>query len=340
MAIRVGALIVVAVTLLVAFVAVFGGFSFGERVAYTVEFADSGGLRAGAPVKIAGVRAGRVDSVVFLVDPATRCSEAEGPPVHVRARVSVEARFAEAVRAGSELFITTQGVLGEKYLEIAPGQPGAAPLPAEACIRGVDPARLDKIFARAASIMEKVEGALDGAGGANLGELLSSVQRLVARMDQLVARNEGHIDHVFAQIDDASREGGALLAEVRAGIGGAERVDAIMGDVRRVSRAAAREVRPTLKAARQILGRADDALAEVQTAVEEGKPKVGRILDRLEPTTELARQVMRDGAEITGRLVQGRGLVGRLITDAEIYDDLKELLRNLKRNPWKILWRE
>jgi phospholipid/cholesterol/gamma-HCH transport system substrate-binding protein len=36
----------------------------------------------------------------------------------------------------------------------------------------------------------------------------------------------------------------------------------------------------------------------------------------------------------------GRGTIGQLIIDQEIYDDLKEMLRDLKRHPWKMLWRE
>ena len=44
MAIRVGALIVVALGLLAGFLIAFGGFSFGEVKAYTVELGDAGGL--------------------------------------------------------------------------------------------------------------------------------------------------------------------------------------------------------------------------------------------------------------------------------------------------------
>ena len=34
------------------------------------------------------------------------------------------------------------------------------------------------------------------------------------------------------------------------------------------------------------------------------------------------------------------GTVGGMVTDPEVYDDLKDLLRDLKRNPWKLMWRE
>ena len=34
------------------------------------------------------------------------------------------------------------------------------------------------------------------------------------------------------------------------------------------------------------------------------------------------------------------GSVGALVMDEAIYDDLQEMVRDLKHNPWKFLWRE
>ena len=37
---------------------------------------------------------------------------------------------------------------------------------------------------------------------------------------------------------------------------------------------------------------------------------------------------------------KGKGTAGALLVDQQIYDDLKELVRDLKRNPWKFFWKE
>jgi len=37
---------------------------------------------------------------------------------------------------------------------------------------------------------------------------------------------------------------------------------------------------------------------------------------------------------------RGEGTVGALLADEEIYDDLKEMLRELKTHPWRFFWRE
>ena len=36
----------------------------------------------------------------------------------------------------------------------------------------------------------------------------------------------------------------------------------------------------------------------------------------------------------------GKGTAGALLSRDEVYSDLRELIRDLKRNPWKFFWKE
>ena len=36
----------------------------------------------------------------------------------------------------------------------------------------------------------------------------------------------------------------------------------------------------------------------------------------------------------------GKGTAGALLARDEVYSDLRELIRDLKRNPWKLFWKE
>jgi hypothetical protein len=70
------------------------------------------GQSAGAPVKISGIKVGKVEAVDFWggrVDPATQRR------VQVRVRVWVEERAREAIRGDAEFFVNTAGVLGEQW---------------------------------------------------------------------------------------------------------------------------------------------------------------------------------------------------------------------------------
>ena len=36
----------------------------------------------------------------------------------------------------------------------------------------------------------------------------------------------------------------------------------------------------------------------------------------------------------------GEGSIGAFLKDEELYDDLRELIRDLKHNPWKLIWKD
>jgi phospholipid/cholesterol/gamma-HCH transport system substrate-binding protein len=50
--------------------------------------------------------------------------------------------------------------------------------------------------------------------------------------------------------------------------------------------------------------------------------------------------VLSDANAITQKIRSGSGSVGLLIQDDEIYDDLKDLLRDIKQHPWKLVWKQ
>ena len=56
--------------------------------------------------------------------------------------------------------------------------------------------------------------------------------------------------------------------------------------------------------------------------------------------TARANTIAGDVQAVSARVRSGQGTVGALLMDEEIYDDLQELVRDLKHNPWKFFWRE
>ena len=119
--IKVGIMVVAAAALLAGFVIVLGNVSFAKGYRFFVDFNFSGNIQSGAPVKISGIKVGKVDEVLFLggrIDPQTQRR------VQVRLKVWVEQRVRDAIRQDADFYINTQGVLGEQYLEIVPGSFG------------------------------------------------------------------------------------------------------------------------------------------------------------------------------------------------------------------------
>jgi phospholipid/cholesterol/gamma-HCH transport system substrate-binding protein len=48
----------------------------------------------------------------------------------------------------------------------------------------------------------------------------------------------------------------------------------------------------------------------------------------------------KDAEVIAAHIRRGRGSVGALVMDEQLFDDLQELARDLKHNPWKFFWKE
>lgn len=349
MKIKVGALVLVSTALLVGFVALLGTFSVGERVSIRVELADAGGLLAGAPVRIAGVRAGRVEVVEFLVDSRTRetAPKAGELPVHVRVVASIDADKFPAIRQDSEFFVTSQGVLGEKYLEIRPGRPETPALEAGAAVRAEDPARIDLIFARAESILTQIEAALSGGGELGVGELVSSLTGLSTRVNGYLERHQSRLDQATEDIVATTADLRAVIGAVRTGIGTGEELTATLRDTATVIAVMAREAGPVSVVAREALGNLGRAAAAIIRLVELSEPMLDMmsaelpgVLAEVPGMLASGKGALNDLAAISARVADGQGLVGKVLIDDEIYADLKAMLRDIKDNPWKLLWRE
>jgi phospholipid/cholesterol/gamma-HCH transport system substrate-binding protein len=106
----VGLLLLTGVALLVYISLHLGQISFGSAQGYTVqaEFPNAGGLQDGAVVELAGVKIGRV-AAVTLTDT-------------YRARVILHLIPAISLQEDARAAIKSKGLIGERYVEIAPGK--------------------------------------------------------------------------------------------------------------------------------------------------------------------------------------------------------------------------
>jgi phospholipid/cholesterol/gamma-HCH transport system substrate-binding protein len=78
----------------------------GKGYDITAVFSNTGGLRTGSPIVIAGVDVGRVKSIVLD---------------HYQARVLLNLSEDVEIQEDAIASIKTKGLIGEKYIEITPG---------------------------------------------------------------------------------------------------------------------------------------------------------------------------------------------------------------------------
>ena len=118
---KVGAMILVALVLLVTFILLLGDWSLSPQKEVTVFFQNPGGLSPGAAVKVAGRKAGKIKEMTFIgqsgpVDPVT------SKPALVKVLLVIDEPIYDALRTDAKFYVTTKGMLGDPFLEIDPGR--------------------------------------------------------------------------------------------------------------------------------------------------------------------------------------------------------------------------
>jgi phospholipid/cholesterol/gamma-HCH transport system substrate-binding protein len=88
---------------------------FADRYELVTLVPSALGLREGAPVTLAGQRIGQVSAIEFIPVRAKRGAN------NLLVRIAISERMRDQVRADSRAFLRTQGLLGDKFVDIEPG---------------------------------------------------------------------------------------------------------------------------------------------------------------------------------------------------------------------------
>lgn len=357
---KVGVLIVVCLVIVVGFFLLLGNVRFGESAYIEVDWPTSSGLREGAPVKIVGMAAGRVESVQYL---GGKMDEAVGRRVYVRVKLSIKPELRETLRSDAKFYLTTLGMLGEKYIEIDPGA-SDKPLPADLIPLGIPPMRIEVMAANlnqalttATRILadneEKIGQTLDDISKAAASsrialdegkQLVSEVRQTIKNVELKTTSVLGAAEVAIVEFTPGKGETGSHLNTIMArGANMATSLDEAVGDgseikgVLRDTRALTAKARIVIDRvggkAIKVADRVEGLVGTAETTLVEGKSGV---LETLANTNELLAVIK----QVTSNLRDGKGTVGAMLNDRELFDDARELMKNLKRHPWKFLWKE
>jgi phospholipid/cholesterol/gamma-HCH transport system substrate-binding protein len=330
---RIGAFILASLFVFFAIVYLLGARAryFESKYELVAEFTEVGGLIEGATVRVAGVQIGRVTSVVLSPDPGGK----------VRVTMTVARRFHERIRQDSEARIATQGLLGDKIVDVTPGSPSSPALPPGGTLASQEPQEMSRMFAEGARTLRSVS------------ELASTLRAAAERLDK-----GGTFDDVGAAVKSARR----ITDEIEKGRGWLhvlvyEEPEAI------------RRLNSVLSSTQQLIARAEsgDNAVSVFLSKESGKSArallaaldaLGRAAETPGPQDGLLpallfdpeyRPVARDleilarnFREISEKLARGEGLLGGMLQDGSDHStgqpgaDFRAAMANLRAVSEKI----
>ena len=146
---KVGMFIVVGVAILVTFVLLVGNFrtwTSGYRASFIFNFAN--GVKVGAPVRFAGVDIGEIKDIEFILT-----SDEQGTQVKLIGWLRKDVR----IPMDSTVWVNTLGLLGEKYIEIMPGEDYSNCMGAGKSLIGHDPIAMHEVAELAKNIARDLD---------------------------------------------------------------------------------------------------------------------------------------------------------------------------------------
>jgi phospholipid/cholesterol/gamma-HCH transport system substrate-binding protein len=284
---------------------------FEPRFTVAAEFTEVGGLVEGATVRLAGVQIGRVSAVHLPGQPGGK----------VRVDMSIARRYGDRIRRDSVARIETQGLLGDKIVEITVGSAQAPPVGDDDILASRDPFDIGRVMNESAQVVKSVSALADSlretAQALNQSQLIEeasatvqSARRITDQMGRIVdhvERGKGWAHVLVYEEPVALRRINELVATTQALLDRVQRGEGAAGVLTSEESAAS---------ARRFVA-AMDRLARVieQPSAADGvlpgllfDPKYRTVLEDL-------RVVAHNLRDVSDRLAGGRGTLGGLIKD-------------------------
>jgi phospholipid/cholesterol/gamma-HCH transport system substrate-binding protein len=313
--VRVAALLIVA-TLLLGYAVYQVGLVldvFARRYEIVTLVPSGLGLREGAPVTLAGQRIGQVSRIDFI---PVRQKVGEN---NLRVTLAIAHDVQEQVRVDSRAFLRTQGLLGDKFVDISPGSPGAPILQGGDTIAAGRSVDLDEFVLQAANALDQATG------------IITSLQELAGGL----ARGEGTVGRLL-QDEQLYVNVNATTAELRRTLAEINRADGTFGRLIRD---------PALYQQLQSAVARVDSLGGL---ILHSEGTLGMLLrsDTLHQSIlgsiGTADMAITDIGAFLRRMTEGDGTVQRLMTDPLLYDeflravvDVQTLINDIRLNPNK-----
>ncbi len=182
---KVGLLFLAAVALVAAFAFYLGILNpFSNSYELNVAYNFAGGIEVGSPVRVMGIKVGKVRKISFDANQKLP----NGEEVKLIVGISVSKDAWPTVREDSKFFINLAGVIGEKFIEITPGATEAKALEPGQIVRGEDPPRID--------------------------QLISQSYGLAGKLLEMVEDNKGSVVDTLTMMNDLVKNTNSLLKQV------------------------------------------------------------------------------------------------------------------------------
>jgi phospholipid/cholesterol/gamma-HCH transport system substrate-binding protein len=306
---KVGLIVLVTVVLLTAAGFAIANMHFGgEYSQYHAFFKFAGGLEAGAPVRFAGLKVGRVSDV--HVDPKDK----------TRIEVLVEVAGGTPVGADSSAQVTQLTMLSENYVEITPGKQ-TTPLPNGSTIPSVETQTLNTLITKMSGLADSAQPLIADLHK-NLNDISARADKLLANLQEVTGeKNQQHLASLLSESD-------AMLKDNR------PKLDATMTNLQ----GASASIQPLVGDLREATAKLQKVMDTANGMLDEDRDKIKGSIDELQKTLSTARATIEQLQSIM--TANGDNLDVMLDNFRQVSDNFRMFTDTVKRQPSSLIWKD
>ena len=328
---KVGALVLAALAGAFTLLVLMGELSFGGAKKITVDFSHTGNVVKNAPVKLGGVVVGKVEDVELF---ASR-RDTDGNPLPVKMTLGLTTDAAESLRRDVMVTVSSVGPLGESYLEVSSGS-AKEPHDPRVSVRGVDSPRIDVVSNRLAKFLDAASKILENDPEA-FTKLINGVGGLTTTVDGVISENRNELKTLAQDLSIAAADLRVLSATARKQLEPGGKANALIDDAAATAKVARADLPELSKQASIALG----GLARVSGPLtEEDGQRLKAMIAKYQSAGEKLDSLATRADRVLAKLDAGEGSLGAAMKDRAVYDELKSLLTDVRKNPWKLLWKD
>lgn len=261
----------------------------GERQ-FVIIFSRVSGVSEKSNVKMAGVDIGKVRSI-----------ELEGR----KAKVTIDLDANVNIPVDSVASIRSAGLLGEKFIDISPGETERYVENGAVLKNSIDPTDIDEMMTKLSSALDDIKlftSSLsksfgsddDGKGG--LKTIIDNLVEMTSKVKMIVADNEESLSAIINNARDATKLLKEILAENRGNV-------------------------------KEGMANFKNLTGDLSDVVKENRENFRTAMANLRTSSEKLDRVMASAEQVAAKLEKGEGTIGKLIQEEEIYDSLNKTLK-------------
>lgn len=278
-----------------------GGFElFKKGYPLYAKFKNVQELKAGDPVKVAGVQVGRVDSITLTND-----------MVLVKLKMDQGAQ----VRTDSKATIKFTGLLGQNFVAIDFGSEKAPPAQPDAMLETTEQADLSQLMVKLESVATGVENLTKSFSGENITELLGPLTDFLKQNSSNLTTTIDNIKTITGNIKDGKGTVGKLIND-----------DELYNTVRNTITNLDTKLTSTTDEVRDVIASAKTTIKNIN----EGQGTIGKLIKEDKLYTE-ATDAVTAAKEILQKINRGEGSVGKLINDESLFKNARMTLQKVEK---------